>query len=418
MTDISHVSEPVTMGAVGALMPAERMDGSPSRRAATILVVDDDPIVRSLMRATLENDDFVVIEAEDGVEGLEACGLHHPDIVLADVVMPRMDGYDLCRQLRSQPEFAYLPIVVVTSLDDIPSIAQAYDAGATDFIPKPINWLVLNQRARYILRASQAFEELRRNRDSLMIAKEEAEAANRAKTEFLANMSHELRTPLNAIIGFSGMMDDQVFGPLDGRYGEYARIIHDSGEHLLSIINGILDLAKSDAHRMLPASEAVDLTHVVKLSTGIVVEMARKAEIAFSTEVEGPLPPMRGDAAKVTQILVNLLSNAIKFTPAAGSVRLKVGCTGSRGVLFTVEDTGIGMSPEEIPVALAPFGQIDSGLNRKYDGAGLGLPLTKRLVELLGGKFEIESSPGVGTVVRFFLPLDHVYAATPLGIAV
>ncbi len=418
MTEIVNVSEPGAGDAVGALMVEQYMDGGTTPHAARILIVDDDPIVRSLMRATLENDDFVVIEAEDGVEGCEACALHRPDLVLADVVMPRMDGYELCRQLRSQAEFAHLPIVVVTSLDDIPSIAEAYDAGATDFIPKPINWLVLNQRARYILRASQAFEELKRNRDSLMIAKEEAEAANRAKTEFLANMSHELRTPLNAIIGFSGMMSDRVFGPLDGRYGEYAKIIHDSGEHLLSIINGILDLAKSDANRMAVASEAVDLAHVVKLSTGIVVEMARKAEIAFSTETGDALPAMRGDPGKLTQILVNLLSNAIKFTPTGGSVRLKVACAGSRGVLFTVEDTGIGMSAEEIPVALAPFGQIDRGLNRKYDGAGLGLPLTKRLVELHGGKFEIDSTPGAGTTVRVFLPLQHGYAPMPLEIAV
>ena len=418
MTEILEISEPGAEDAIGALRLEHCMDGGATSQAVRILVVDDDPIARSLMRATLENDDFVVIEAEDGVEGCEACALHRPDLVLVDVVMPRMDGYELCRHLRAQPDFAHLPIVVVTSLDDIPSIAQAYDAGATDFIPKPINWLVLNQRARYILRASQAFEELKRNRDSLMIAKEAAEAADRAKTEFLANMSHELRTPLNAIIGFSGMMSDQVFGPLDGRYGEYARIIHDSGEHLLSIINGILDLAKSDANRMVVASEAVDLSHVVKLSSGIVIEMARKAEVEFSVEAGDTLPAMRGDAAKLTQILVNLLSNAIKFTPAGGSVRLKVAHAGSRGVLFVVEDTGIGMSEEEIPVALAPFGQIDRGLNRKYDGAGLGLPLTKRLVELHGGKFEIESARGAGTTVRVFLPLYHACALAPLEIAV
>ena len=160
MTEISNVSEPGAGDALAALMVEQCMDGGTTPQAARILVVDDDPIVRSLMRATLENDDFLVIEAEDGVEACEACALHRPDMVLVDVVMPRMDGYELCRPPPRPAEFAHLPIVVVTSLDDIPSIAEAYDAGATDFIPKPINWLVLNQRARYILRASQAFEEL------------------------------------------------------------------------------------------------------------------------------------------------------------------------------------------------------------------------------------------------------------------
>ena len=148
-----------------------------------------------------------------------------------------------------------MPIVVATSLDDVPSIARAYDAGATDFIPKPVNWLVLNHRVRYILRASRAFDELRRNQERLIAAKEAAEAANRSKTEFLANMSHELRTPLNAIIGFSGMMSDRMFGPLDDKYVEYAGIIGDSGRHLLAIITDILDWAKADANRLTVAEE-------------------------------------------------------------------------------------------------------------------------------------------------------------------
>ena len=181
----------------------------------SILVVDDDPVVRSLMRATLKTDGFTVVEAADGEEGCRLYEEHRPDLLLVDLIMPRKDGYELCRILRSRRESAYVPIVVATSLDDVPSIARAYDAGATDFIPKPINWLVLNHRIRYILRASRAFEEIRRNQERLIAAKEAAEAANRAKSEFLANMSHELRTPLNAIIGFSGMMSDRMFGPLD-----------------------------------------------------------------------------------------------------------------------------------------------------------------------------------------------------------
>src|SRR6266545_1353456 len=160
---------------------------------ASILVVDDDPIVRSLMRATLVHDGFSVIEAEDGVEGCRLYEEHRPDLLLVDVLMPRMDGYQLCRELRRDPQSAFVPIVVATSLDDLPSIARAYDAGATDFIPKPINWLVLNHRVRYVLRASRAFEDLRRNQERLIAARDAAEAASRAKSEFLANMSHELR---------------------------------------------------------------------------------------------------------------------------------------------------------------------------------------------------------------------------------
>ncbi len=385
------------------------MDDRNLTAPASILVVDDDPIVRSLMSATLTRDGFIVIEAEDGVEGCRLYEKHHPDLLLVDVLMPRMDGYQLCRELRCNPQSAYVPIVVATSLDDLPSIARAYDAGATDFVPKPINWLVLNHRIRYILRASRAFEDLRRNQERLIAAKEAAEAANRAKSEFLANMSHELRTPLNAIIGFSGMMSDRMFGPLNARYLDYANIIGSSGRHLLAIITDILDLAQADADKLMLAEERVNLSEVVELGSSIVQDMARRAQIDFRTEIEGPLPTVLGDPAKLTQILVNLLSNAIKFTEPGGKVRLKVARPTQRGVTFRVEDTGIGMSAEQIPIALTPFGQIETGLTRKHDGVGLGLPLTKRLVELHGGTIEIDSEPGKGTVVSAHLPEERLY---------
>ena len=374
-------------------------------QAASVLVVDDDPIVRALMRATLENDGFTVFEASDGIEGCELYRRHRPDVLLVDVVMPRMDGYELCRELRSREESAYVPIVVATSLDDVPSIARAYDAGATDFIPKPLNWLVLNHRIRYILRASRAFDEVRRNQTRLIAAKEAAEAANRSKDDFLANMSHELRTPLNAIIGFSGMMSDRMFGPLSEKYIEYAGIIGDSGRHLLAIITDILDWAKADANRLTVVEESVDLDRAMNLSLMVVQEMARKAAVECDCGVAAGLSPIVGDAAKITQILVNLLSNAIKFTPAGGKVSLRIDPSPlGGGVLFRIADSGIGMTPDQIPIALAPFGQVDSGLNRKYDGVGLGLPLTKRLVELHGGTIEIASERGKGTTVTVYLP--------------
>jgi signal transduction histidine kinase len=370
----------------------------------SVLVVDDDPVVRALMRATLENGGFSVLEAADGIEGCELYEKHRPDLMLVDVVMPRMDGYALCQELRSRQESAYVPIVVATSLDVVPSIARAYDAGATDFIPKPVNWLVLNHRVRYILRASRAFEELRRNQQRLIIAKEMAEAANRSKDDFLANMSHELRTPLNAIIGFSGMMSDQMFGPLNEKYREYTAIIGDSGKHLLAIITDILDWAKADANRLTVSKEPVDLQRVMNLSRMVVQEMARNAKVVCQYEIVPTLPQLSGDSAKITQILVNLLSNAIKFTPAGGRVHLKVEQCGTGGVTFRITDTGIGMTADQIPIALSPFGQVDTGFNRKYDGIGLGLPLTKRLIELHDGTIDIISEPGRGTQVTVRFP--------------
>ena len=295
-------------------------------RTASILVVDDDPVMRSLMRAALENDNFEVIEAGDGIEGCQLYEEHHPDLLLVDVIMPRMDGFELCRELRGRLASAYVPIVVATGLDDVPSIARAYDAGATDFIPKPLNWLVLNHRVRYILRASRAFQELRLNQEHLIAAKDAAEAASRSKSEFLANMSHELRTPLNAIIGFSGMMSDRMFGPLNEKYTEYAAVIGDSGRHLLAIINDILDLARADANRLIVAEEEVEIREIVNLSSRIVQELAAKAAVNFVTEIEDFLPNVLGDTAKLTQILVNLLSNAIKFTPSGGVVTAFAHC--------------------------------------------------------------------------------------------
>jgi signal transduction histidine kinase len=374
----------------------------------SIMVVDDDPVVRSLMRATLEVEGYEIIEAEDGET---ACGLYEarrPELLIVDVVMPRMDGFTLCRELRGRPESVFVPILMATGLDDVGSITEAYHVGATDFIAKPINWVVLGHRVRYMLRASRAFDELRRNRDQLAAAKEAAEAANRAKTEFLANMGHELRTPLNAIIGFSSIIRDGKFGPVAGKYGEYAAAIAESGEHLLQVINNILQMARAEAGRLVLVEEEVEIARAVAFSLGTIEEMARRAEINCQTEVPDDLPQFFGDAAKLRQILINLLSNAVKFTPPGGQVRMSVERERNDGLAFRIEDTGIGMSPEAVPVALTPFGQIDHGLDRKYDGAGLGLPLTKRLVELHGGTMEIESAPGKGTAVTARFPKERV----------
>jgi signal transduction histidine kinase len=380
---------------------------------APILIVDDDPIVRSLMRATLEVDGYEVVEAGDGEEACELYKIRQPQLLVADVVMPRMDGFALCRELRHRPESAYVPILMATGLDDVPSITKAYEAGATDFISKPINWVILGHRVRYMLRASRAFDELRQNQDRLVAAKDEAEAANRAKTEFLANMGHELRTPLNAIIGFSEIMRDARLGPISSRYAEYAASIAESGAHLLAVINGILDMARAEANRLVLIEEEVEIARAVAFSLGTIEDMAQRAEIDCRSDVPENLPRFFGDAAKLRQILINLLSNAVKFTQSGGEVRVSVEHDPRDGLAFRVEDNGIGIAHDQLSVALAPFGQIESGLDRKYDGTGLGLPLAKRLIELHGGTMEIVSHPGTGTAVTAHFPKERTANLPP-----
>jgi CheY-like chemotaxis protein len=204
------------MGEVEDSMSEPSGDKAEANPTASILVVDDDPSQRLLMRKVLEGKGFAVIDAVDGIEACRLNEEHRPDLLLVDLIMPRMDGYELCRELRGQAHSADVPIVVTTSREDIPSIVRAYDAGATDFVPKPINWLVLSNRIRYILRASRAFADLRRNQKPLTTAQEAAEKANSSESEPVAS-SGEPRGPSDAMIGVSGMISDQAFGSLSGK---------------------------------------------------------------------------------------------------------------------------------------------------------------------------------------------------------
>ena len=204
------------MDGVGDSVLEPLVDEAEGSQTASILVVDDDQGQRLLMRKVLENKGFEVIEAADGVEACRLNEEHRPDLLLVDLMMPRMDGYELCRELRAQTHSTDIPIVVTTSRSDVASIVRAYDAGATDFVPKPVNWLVLSNRIRYILRASRAFAELRRSEERLSASEEEVEATNPSNSDPIANGDEPL-TPPDAMIGVSGMISDRVFGSLGGR---------------------------------------------------------------------------------------------------------------------------------------------------------------------------------------------------------
>jgi len=239
----------------------------------------------------------------------------------------------------------------------------------------------------------------------LETALEAAAAASQAKSQFLATMSHELRTPLNAIIGFSEMLASETFGPLgDRRYPDYAKNICDSGRHLLDLINDILDFSKLDAGRLELHEQTFDLPEVIEGALQMMQGEAARTGIRIIHKTPGQeLPYLHADQRRVRQVLLNLLSNAVKFTPAGGTVEVTVFHRGSE-VGIAVADTGIGIAAEDIPRALERFGQVDSSLSRKYEGTGLGLPLSKRLMELHDGRLELDSVVGAGTTVTILFP--------------
>jgi PAS domain S-box-containing protein len=246
--------------------------------------------------------------------------------------------------------------------------------------------------------------ESKRREEELRRARDEAEVANRTKSQFLANMSHELRTPLNAIIGFAQSLTLGIGGQLSPKQSEYVGDIHRSGLHLLELISDVLDLSKVDAGALSLREETVRVSDKVENCYKLIKGRAEESgvRLVFPRGVDKSMT-LRADHVRLRQILVNLLSNAVKFTPRGGEVRLSVSQTGSH-TEFVVADTGIGMRQEDIPKALEPFRQLEGGLSRRHEGVGLGLPLTKRLVELHGGVLEIASEPGVGTRAAVRLP--------------
>jgi two-component system, sensor histidine kinase and response regulator len=518
-----------------------------------ILVVDDDPTARLLMRAALQKTGFDVVLAVDGADALRLFAGDLFDLVMLDVDMPGMNGIEVCTALRAQGG-EYLPIVMVTGMDDVKSVEAAYQAGATDFIAKPLNWGLIGHRVQYLLRASRAlaalseanarsqlaeadlrrsqndlastldavpdllfelgldgryysahaasaemlempseqllgklisavlpaaaatvcmealqeanqrgfsrdrqfelslknelkcFElsiarkrdvyadgprfvvlsrditerkrveaELAQQRDhsghleelvaartrELMHAKQAAEAANVAKSSFLANMSHEIRTPMNAISGMAQLMRRAGVTPAQALKLDK---IDASGQHLLEVINAILDVSKIEAGKFVMEEAAVDVRAITAKVASMLGAAAQEKGLKLIVETE-PLPQLLlGDATRLQQALLNYLSNAIKFTEA-GTIHLRSRVEGESDdsvlLRFEVHDTGIGIAPDTVGKLFFPFEQADNSTTRKYGGSGLGLVITRRLAELMGGSAGVESVLGAGSTFWF-----------------
>jgi signal transduction histidine kinase len=316
------------------------------------------------------------------------------------------------------------PLIVTVGLDKEQELAAARAHTIAFLLVAAATTVMLAGLAAYLLReirkgavhqAELATErvKLEQVNADLRQSVEQVEAASQAKSLFLANMSHELRTPLNAIIGYSQVIRDEIFGPAAAsRYKEYASDVVNSGEHLLRIISDILDTAKLEAGKMELEEDICSFSAIIDASVSQVRMAAERKNIRLIAAEAESLPAFYGDELRLGQVLINLLSNAVKFTGSGDSVSVGGTQAPNGDIVITVEDTGVGMSPEEVAVALEPFEQVDSSYAKRHGGTGLGLPLAKRLVELHGGSLTIRSTPGVGSSVLVRLPANRVRSAS------
>jgi signal transduction histidine kinase/HPt (histidine-containing phosphotransfer) domain-containing protein len=379
-----------------------------------ILIVDDDECILDATSCILESH-YATHSCSRGAEAIAWATAHQPDLILLDVLMDEMDGYDVCRELKNRPETRDIPVIFVSSLDSVQDETHGLSLGAIDYLAKPLNasialarianHLKLKRHEDELRQLNHNMEELVRQRTAqLSRALEAAKIADRAKDEFLANISHELRTPLSAVIGFSSLA---IPFSTDARQREYLEKVTRSGRALSAIINDLLDLSKIAAGCMTLEIAPFSLRELIARSRSTVAYEAEAKGLELSTQIDESAPDVLiGDSLRLEQILLNLLSNAVKFT-AAGRIALHVGLLRRQGericLSIDINDTGIGLRTEDIALLFKPFSQTDASITRKVGGTGLGLSICKRLTEMMDGEITASSAEGCGTTFHIKL---------------
>lgn len=393
------------------------MTNNPNQQPDRVLVIDDDISILSFMEHILCTAGFDVITARDGEIGIEKAQNAKPDIILLDVRMPGISGFETCHRLKMSESTASIPIIFSTVLTKIEDKLQGFEAGGVDYIVKPVDpaELVIRLKTHLSLRKlqyvnnqnEQLKEEIAKRQlveEELRKSKDLAESANRAKSEFLAAMSHELRTPLNSVIVFSELLQDNVQGPLNEEQRKAVGHIEKAGTHLLSLINDILVLSNIEAEQLELKIKSVQVNTLCQNSLQQVSSMAQEKQIRLFKTTDDIVKNLQADEVFLRKILIHLLTNAIKFTPEGGQVTLEIRRDKKDVVQLSVIDTGIGIPETEIDRLLQPFVQLDGRLSRQYEGAGLGLSLVYRLTKLHGGSVKIESEVGKGSKFTVSLP--------------
>ncbi len=377
----------------------------------SLFVVDDSPMNIKVLGETLQ-DEYDVRFALNGREALDMIAAYRPDLILLDIRMPEMDGFDVCRRLKAADQTRHIPVIFITSMDETKDEALGFELGAVDYIVKPFNPQIVRARVRTHL-------ELKRHRDHLAElvkertvelekAKIAAEAASEAKSRFLSNVSHELKTPMNGIIGMNSLLLDTH---LTDEQRELADIIAVSARAQLSIIDDILTFCQLEVGQLSLSRKKIDLRAILKEIYDVIIINAKVKNLNLTYRVEEHVPAVLwGYPRELRQALIYLAGNAVKFT-SRGEVSINVTSTqtdaGLESCHFVISDSGIGIPEKKIDRLFTPFFQVDDSYTRVHGGLGLGLINAGRLVELMGGRIHVATEEGKGTTFRFQVDLER-----------
>ena len=385
-----------------------------------ILAIDDTPANLVALGSALEGE-FELQCADSCEMGLAQALEDPPDLILLDVMMPDVDGYETLKRIKAQPKLKDIPVIFVTALSDFESEMKGLALGAADYVSKPINVAVVLHRIRNLLERENLRKEVEENRNqleelvlkrtmALSVANKATEAAQQVKTHFLGNMTHELRTPLNVIIGMTEMAQLLATDP---RQVDQLAMVQRASDELLDLINKLMELTALATRRLTPESVKFTLAEVTHKLTEQFTQDAHTKRLRLTITVDPALAdvPLLGNEVRIVQILSCLVGNAIKFT-AAGQVRallipLEQTAT-SVQLRFEIHDTGIGISQIDQQRVFDVFEQVDNSFQRRHGGAGIGLTISRQLIELMGGTFGVHSQPGVGSVFWFMVRVDKV----------
>ncbi len=380
-----------------------------------ILIVDDEASNRDIMTQFLQMEGFQLFTAVDGEQAMEMVESVQPDLVLLDIIMPRLDGYEVCRRIKSDEETAFLPVIMITALKGMEERIKGVEVGADDFLTKPFNYLELVTRVKSLLRVKHLSDQLKDSNRilektvadrtaQLRKALEELRELDRLKSEFIANVSHELRTPLLHVKGYVALMADGVLGPLSDDQAEGINTTRAAVERLERLIEDIVDFGGADIGKIHLGP--INLRDSIQVATGMLERTIANSRCKLVIEYPETSVLVQGEMRSLARVFRHLLDNAVKFSPNGGNVIIRVTPMEAQGVAAVeVIDHGIGIPADKLERIFDKFYQVDGSATRRFGGTGIGLALAYRLLEGHNAQIKVESEPNKGTRFRFDLPL-------------